>query len=273
MLSVRPLFAGSVFAAVQHERHALVGMVHLGPLLERGVALAEVEARAVADARALVEAGFDAIMVENFGDTPFWPDQVPPHTIAALTRCVLAVGRAAPGVPLGVNVLRNDARAALAIAAATDAASIRVNVHAGAAVTDQGLVMGRAHETVRQRRALAPGVRIWADVRVKHAAPLAEREVVEEAEELAERAEADALIVSGHKTGGATDPARLAAVRAAVRVPILVGSGATPALLPALLPVCDGLIVGSWVKVGGDARAPVDPARARAFVDAARGVA
>jgi len=267
MLSAREVFAASAKSGA----HTLVGMVHLGPLLERGVALAEVERRAIDDARVLVDAGFDAIMVENFGDTPFWPDQVPPHTIAALTRCVLAVGRAAPGVPLGVNVLRNDARAALAIAAATGAAAIRVNVHAGAAVTDQGLVMGRAHETVRTRRALAPEVRIWADVRVKHAAPLAERDIVEEAEELAERAEADALIVSGHKTGGPTDPARLAAVRAAVRVPILVGSGATPELLPALLPVCDGLVVGSWIKLGGDVRRPIDPQRARAFVAAARG--
>jgi len=264
VLSPRPLFDG------QPARHALIGMVHLGRLFDGGPPLAEVERAAVRDAARLCEAGFDAIVVENFGDTPFYPDAVPAHTVAALTRCVLAVQRAAPGVPIGVNVLRNDARSALAIAAASDARAVRVNVHSGAAVTDQGLVMGRAHETVRLRQSLCPGVRIWADVRVKHAAPLVERELAEECEELAERAEADALIVSGAKTGGPTDPARLAAVRRAVGVPVLVGSGATPDMLEALLPVCDGLIVGSWIKLDGRVRAEVDPARARAFVAAAR---
>lgn len=260
---LRPVFPGL-------SRHALIGMVHLDPLLDKGFALAAVEAKAVADAVVLKGAGFDAIVIENFGDTPFYPDVVPPHTIAAMTRCIMAVRHAVGDLPLGVNVLRNDARSALAIAAATDSQAIRVNVHSGAAVTDQGLVMGRAHETVRMRRTLAPDVRIWADVRVKHAAPLAERELTEEALELAERAEADALIVSGAKTGGPTDPARLKRVREAVHVPILVGSGATVDTLPVLLPVCDGIIVGSWLKVGGDVAAPVDPARAKAFVAAAR---
>ena len=266
---IRPVFASSNPTAPA--RHALIGMVHLGPLLDKGVALAEVERRAVSDAAILAEAGFDALVVENFGDTPFYPDEVPPHTIAAMTRVVMAVrGVVGQALPIGVNVLRNDARGALAVAAATGSQAIRVNVHAGAAVTDQGIVMGRAYETVRARRALAPDVRIWADVRVKHAAPVAERPIVEEAEELALRAEADALVVSGHKTGGPTDPARLEQVRRAVHVPILVGSGATPETLSALLPVCDGLIVGSWLKHGGDVLTSVDPARARAFVDAAR---
>jgi len=249
----------------------LIGMVHLGPLLERGVSLAEVELAACRDAGILAEAGFDAIMVENFGDRPFYPDVVPPWTVAALTRCVLAV-RAVVGtsLPLGVNVLRNDARAALSIAAATGSQAIRVNVHIGASVTDQGILQGKAHETVRLKRQIAPGVQVWADVRVKHAAPVALRSIIEEAEELHERGEAEALIVSGLRTGGETDPARLAEVRAAVSCPVLVGSGATPDQLARLLPVCDGLIVGSWIKVGGAVLAEVDPIRARRLVEAAR---
>ncbi len=251
-------------------RHALIGMVHLGPLLERGHLLDRVVADACRDAERLAHAGFDALVIENFGDRPFYPDEVPAWTIAAMTRAVLAVRAAAPDLATIVNVLRNDARAALAIAAATGAGAIRVNVHIGAAVTDQGLIQGKAHETLRLRRALCPDVRIFADVRVKHAAPLAERPIAEEAEEAHGRGEADALIVSGQKTGGVTDPARLLEVRQAAPCPILVGSGATPEQLPHLLPVCDGLIVGSWLKERGDVLAPVDPARAAAFVTAAR---
>ncbi len=263
MFRLRPIFPDL-------DHHAVIGMVHLGPLLERGVKLADVEDAARRDARVLVDAGVDALMIENFGDRPFYPDAVPAHTVAAMTRCILAVSAVANGLPLGVNVLRNDARSAIAIAAATEAAMIRVNVHIGSAVTDQGLIHGQAHDTVRLRRSLAPGAQIWADVRVKHAAPLAERPVHEEAEELTERGEADALIVSGQRTGGATDPGRLRIVRDAVRCPVLVGSGAALEQLEVLLPVCDGLIVGSSLKLGGEVLAPVDAQRAQHFVAVAR---
>ena len=70
------------------------------------------------DASILAEAGFDALIVENFGDEPFFADDVPKTTVAAMTRAVAAV-RDAVAVPVGVNVLRNDAMAALAVAAAT----------------------------------------------------------------------------------------------------------------------------------------------------------
>ena len=71
-------------------------------------------------------------------------------------------------------MLRNDADAALAVAVAVGAAFLRVNVHTGARVTDQGLVEGDAATTMRTRRALgATAVEVWADVDVKHSAPLA----------------------------------------------------------------------------------------------------
>lgn len=252
---------------------ALIGMVHLGPILDGGVALDDVVRVAVRDAAVLAEAGFDAICVENFGDRPFYPDQVPAHTVAGMTRAVVAVLGAVSGAGavVGVNILRNDVMSALAVAAATDAAFVRVNVHQGAAVTDQGLVLGRAHESVRYRDRLAPGCAIFADVHVKHAAPLVARPIEEEARELAERGAADAIIVSGARTGGSTDPERLARVRAELpNARLLVGSGATPEALPALAPYADGFIVGTWLKQGGEVERPVDLARARAFVAAAR---
>lgn len=153
---------------------SLVGVIHLpalpGSPRYRGDlrALAESAAR---DARVLADAGWDAVVIENFGDAPFEPKAVPPVTVAALTRCALAVREAAPKLALGINVLRNDAMAALAVAVAVDASFIRVNVHIGARVTDQGIVEGRAHETVRARQALrAEGIALFCDVDVKHSA-------------------------------------------------------------------------------------------------------
>lgn len=252
----------------------LVGMVHLGPLPgapRYGGSLEAVLEAARRDARALAEAGFEALMVENFGDVPFYPDAVPPETVAAMTAAVLAVGQAAPGMPLGVNVLRNDARAALAVAAATGAAFVRVNVHAGAAVADQGLLVGRAHETLRARASLCPGTRILADVRVKHARPLGEAPAAaDECRELVGRALADGLVVSGIATGAPPDLAMLAAAAGAgTGAPVFVGSGATAETVPELLRLAWGVIAGTSLKAGGDVRAPVDPDRARRFVEAA----
>lgn len=252
---------------------AIVGMVHLGPVLQGKLALGDVIEAAVRDAAALAEGGVDAICVENFGDTPFYPDRVPAHTVAGMTRAVLAVSEAVggSGAVIGVNVLRNDVLSALAVAAATGAGFVRVNVHQGAAVTDQGLVVGQAHESVRYRDQLAPGCAIFADVHVKHAAPLVTRPIEDEARELVERGGADAIIVSGAHTGGATDPARLAKVRGAVpHARLLVGSGATPETLPGLAPHADGFIVGTWLKADGDVARPVDVSRVRRMVAAVR---
>jgi len=252
----------------------LVGVVHLvalpGAPAHRG-GMARVIARAVSDARALVAAGVDALVVENYGDAPFWKDDVPHVTVAALTAAVLAVREAAGDTPLGVNCLRNDARAALSVAAVCGAAFVRVNVLTGAMLTDQGVVEGRAAEVLRLRAALCPDVRIAADVLVKHAVPLAPLDPARVAADLAGRGGADAVIVTGAHTGGAVDPDRVRAVRAAAGgKPVLLGSGLRADTVGELLPLADGAIVGSALERGGRAGNPVDPGRAAAVVAAWR---
>lgn len=256
----------------------LVGVVHLlaMPGDPRGGAatFSEVEARALADAEALVEGGVDALVVENFGSAPFAKGtrghRLPPHQVAALA----LVGRAcaALGVPTGVNGLRNDARAAIGVAAAAGLSFVRVNVHTGAYVTDQGLIEGEADRTTRYRAALGADVAILADVLVKHASPLAPLSVADAVEECLGRGLADAVVVTGRATGAAVDRARLAEARAAAGDrAVLIGSGLTPEGAAALCPLADGAIVGTFVKRGGDVRAPVDVARVREIVGATRG--
>jgi len=168
-----------------------------------------------------------------------------------------------------VNVLRNDALAALGICAATGASFLRVNVLCGAAVTDQGLVEGRADELLRRRQALGARVAILADVDVKHATTLDTRPIVERARELVGRARADAVLVTGPATGQPVDLEQLSAVAEAIApAPALAASGATAHQLPELLRRCAGVIVGTALQQPGTGR--IDPARARAFVEAAR---
>lgn len=253
----------------------VIGMVHLLPLPgspDWGGDMGAVLAAAGEDAAALADGGVGAVMVENYHDVPFFAEQVPPETVAAITRAAAAVREACAGLPLGINVLRNDARAALGVAAAVGASFIRVNVHTGAALTDQGLLQGRAAETLRSRRILAPGVGIMADLRVKHAVPLAPRPLAEEAGDLRRRGLADAVIISGPATGEAADPAELTAARAELPdCPLLIGSGAARGNLSRFLPGADGFIVGSSLKSAADTgRHRIDPERVISFVAAMR---
>jgi len=253
----------------------LIGMVHLPPLpgsprwdgsIERAIAVA------LADARALVDNGMDALIVENYGDAPFTRGRVGAATVAAMAVIAHEIRRALPDAPLGVNVLKSDARSALAVATAIGARFIRVNVLAGAVVADQGIVQTDAHDLLRDRRLLGVDVAIFADVQGKHAMPLAPVELEQQARDLAARALADGLVVSGRATGDATPIEDVKRVRSAVPdVPILVGSGVTPETAPELLSLADALIVGTSLKRDGDVSAPVDPARVRRLVDAVGG--
>ena len=250
-------------------------MVHLGPLPGSprwAGSMARVTDAALADARALVEGGIDALLVENYGDVPFTPGRVEPATVAAMSAVAREIRRVLPAMPLGINVLKNDGRAALAVATAVGAAFIRVNVHAGAVVADQGIVQSDAYALLRDRRLLGADVLLLADVQGKHAVPLAPVDIEQEARDLVHRGLADALVVSGKATGEATAIGDVKRVRGAVRdVPVLVGSGVTPEMAPELLSIADALIVGTFVKRDGNVGNPVDPARVRRLVDAVRG--
>jgi len=255
----------------------LYGVIHLPALPgspESRLSLEAIEARALKDARAYARAGFDGLVVENFGDAPFWPDRVGPETVAAMARIARAIRLEQPGLALGVNVLRNDGEAALAVAAAAEADFIRVNVLSGVSHSDQGTLTGRAAQILRLRRALDSAVRLFADVDVKHAVMAAHRDPLHQAEDLVERAGADALLVSGRATGEPPDAElvdRLAARFPAI--PVLVGSGLSADNAPRLLARAAGALVGTAVKQGKVTRNPVDPAAAAALVAALRGPA
>jgi len=251
----------------------LIGVIHLAPLPGSPGFDGDLPAcltAATSDAHLLAEAGFDALIVENFGDAPFYADEVPAVTVAAMTRAVAAVAEAAD-VPVGVNVLRNDARSALSIAAATGAAFIRVNVLSGVMTTDQGVVTGRAAEVMRLRRELGLTTEVYADVMVKHAVAPPGMTIELATADTVKRGLADAVIVSGEATGAEPDLdlVRRAAAAAAGK-PVLIGSGTTEANVAQLLEAADGVIVGTALKVDGITTNPVDPARAASFVNAAR---
>ncbi len=152
-------------------RKSVIGMIHLQPLpgSPRFRDTESVVDCALRDYVSLKEGGVDGILVENYGDLPYLKERVEPQTVTWMTKVILSLGI---DLPFGVNVLRNDAVSALAIAHAAGGVFIRCNVLSGVMVTDQGIIEGKAAEVLRYRSALKADIQIFADVCVKHAAPL-----------------------------------------------------------------------------------------------------
>lgn len=257
---------------------AIIGMLHLLPLpgsprFDRIGGLDKVRARLLADAKAMVEGGVDALMLENFGDVPFTAGRVGPETVAVMTALGQLVRQQFPSASLGVNVLRNDGLAALAVAEAIGARFIRVNVLCGARVTDQGVLQGIAHDLMRARSSRGlDSIKVMADVDVKHSTALGQPTPIEQdVHDLVHRGMADVLIVSGGSTGHAPaiDHVRRVST-AAGKTPVLIGSGATAQNVGDYAAYVDGYIVGTSVKRGGDVHEPVLVDRVREFVAAVR---
>jgi membrane complex biogenesis BtpA family protein len=243
----------------------LIGVVHLKPLPGApsfGGSMDEICEAAIVDAQAYEMGGADALMVENFGDIPFTRGSVAPETVAGMAVAARALREAGIGLPVGINVLRNDVSSGLGIAAACGGGFVRVNVHTGAVEADQGIIQGEAYSTMRKRAALCPEVQVWADVLVKHAVPIGDLGLAEAAKDTYQRGKADALIVSGVATGEGTSVEDLRTVRESVpEAPLLVGSGATAETAAGLLAYADGLIVASSLKKDGVLNNPVDAKR------------
>ncbi|MBW4487257.1 MAG: BtpA/SgcQ family protein [Trichocoleus desertorum ATA4-8-CV12] len=251
----------------------IIGVVHLLPLPASprwGGSLKAVIDRAEQEATALASGGVDGIIVENFFDAPFAKDRVDPAVVSAMSLIVQRLMHLVT-VPIGLNVLRNDAQSAIAIATCVQAHFIRVNVLTGVMATDQGLIEGQAHQLLRYRRELGSDVKILADVLVKHARPLGSPNLTTAVQETIERGLADGVILSGWATGSPPSLEDLELATAAANgTPVFIGSGADWENIPTLIQAADGVIVSSSLKRHGRIEQPVDPIRVSRFVESMR---
>ncbi|NRB09421.1 MAG: BtpA/SgcQ family protein [Richelia sp.] len=254
-------------------RTPVIGVVHLLPLPTSprwGGSLKAVIARAEQEATALASGGVDGIILENFFDVPFTKNQVDPAVVSAMTVVVQKIQNLVT-IPIGINVLRNDAHSALAIASCVKAQFIRVNVLNGVMATDQGLIEGEAHQLLRYRRELGSDVKIMADVLVKHARPLGAINLTNAVQDTIERGLADAVILSGWATGSPPTQEDLELASSAAKgTPVFIGSGASWENIAKLMQAADGVIVSSSLKRHGRRELPIDPNRVHQFIEAAR---
>jgi membrane complex biogenesis BtpA family protein len=254
---------------------SLVGVIHLLPLPGAPTdpsALSDVLDRALQDAMALKTGGVDGLILENFGDAPFSAVGSDPMTIAFMTRIACAVREQIGALALGINVLRNDAAGALAVAAASEADFVRINIHTGVMVTDQGLITGQARQTLLQRQRYALNTRIAADVHVKHASPLGQEPFLQSAKDTLLRGHADALIVTGSGTGEPVSKDKLISLKEALpQASIWMGSGLSPDTVEPYRGLFHTAIVGTVLHKDNNIRAPIEMHRVQLMRQALKG--
>ncbi len=254
-------------------RHLMIGMVHTlalpgAPRYDAGGGMRAVVARAHAEAEALADAGFHALLYCNEADMP-WQTRLEAETVAAMTVVVSEV-QAKIALPFGINMLIDPA-ASIAIAHATGASFVRAFV-TGGYVGDMGVFATDGAGVLRLRARIgAERVRVLANITAGFSVPLAERPIEDAAKGAVFAGLADAVVVNAQAAGVAVETDVVARVAAAVPdTPVVVGTGAAEHNVGALMAVADGFIVGSSIKRDGKTLNPVDPARAKAFMAAVR---
>lgn len=216
---------------------------------------------ALKDARAIEEGGADAVIVENFGDKPFLRC-VDKETVASMSVIAWEI-RKSTNLGVGINVLRNDAVASIAIAKAVKADFVRINQLFFPSISPEGFLLAEAGRVMRYRRKIDCRAMIFADVHVKHAVHFAE---LEDYLLNAERSLADAFIVTGKATGLEVSVEDLEKMRKVA--PVLAGSGVNAGNAERIAKRCDGVIVGTYIKTRGR----IDAEKVRKIVEIVKSV-
>ena len=181
------------------DRPTLIGVVHLPPLpgsIRYGsLDISTIVDFAVRNARVLDEAGFDAVILENFNDYPFRARVREPETIASMAVIAREVVKAV-NIPVGISLLRNSGPEATAIAIVVGASFIRSNAYCETVVTAEGILEPVAREVMEVMTRLNSKITVLADIFVKHGSPLHRMTIEDVARDCVERGLADALIVT-----------------------------------------------------------------------------
>lgn len=249
-------------------------MVHTGPSpgVPGFVCVESAVERAIAETEVYLSAGVDGIIVENMRDFPCVAEELQgPEVVAAMTRVACAVKRRASRIPVGIQVLFQGNKAAVAVAQVAGCDFIRAEGWTHAHISDKGVATSSAGEVVRYRASIgAHDISVFADVKKKHASHALTGDLTTgDIAATMELHQADAIIITGSSTGVAACVDDLNDARMNSKLPVLAGSGVTHDNFSRLSLHADGFIVGSAFKENGRWDTPVSEDRVRRMVDAA----
>jgi uncharacterized protein len=252
----------------------VIGMVQLAALpgssRYAGGRIDDRLAAALEEADVLAGQGVDVLMVQNLGDLPV-ASQATSAQVAWMTR-VTAEIRSRFDLPVGLNLLENDAEAMFAIASAAAADFVRIKVYVGAMMTPFGMETAQAHVAIRARNACDAGnIAIFADVHDRTGNPVASGGFAEDLDFAVRLGGADGLVLTG-KTYQETLEFAAIARKQLGAFPIVIGGGVNADNFAEIAGVADGAIVSSSLKDSASAFGKFDPAKVKIFMEEANRV-
>lgn len=252
------------------DQKTIIAMIHVEPLPgtpKSRSGMAEVIAKAVEEAIVYKEAGIDVLAIENMHDVPF-DRNVGPEIVAAMAVIGYEVKKST-GLRCGVQILAAANTEALGAAKAAGLDFVRAEGFVFGHVADEGYIDGCSAKVLRYRRTIgADDILVITDIKKKHSshAITADVSIVETAH-AAEFFLSDGVIVTGVATGTEASLEELQQVKAAVEIPVLVGSGVTYDNVERYLAVADALIIGSYFKYNGHWSQTVEFERVKTFME------
>lgn len=259
-----------ILEKMKQGKKPLIGMVHCLPLpgtYKAETEIGQVIERAVSDARCLEAAGFDGIMIEN--EDLCCDLQMKKVQLSGLSMVMYAV-RSAVSLPIGLCCGCLNYEEALSIALVGGGSFVRLPIFVDTMMNYNGIVFPCSAKAVNYRKEIgAQHISIFADVQVKHYYMLNPEVEIGVSAQWAQRQGADAVIVTGSRTGEETPLKDLEEVRRAVNIPVIVGSGVDEENIEAQLQASDGLIIGTSLRKEGRMSEPIDSIRAGHLVEVA----
>lgn len=251
-------------------KKVIIGMVHVGALPGTPCnkqCISEIIATAIEEASCYINAGIDALMIENMHDIPYLKGKVGPEITASMAAVAIEL-RKISGLPIGIQILAAANKEALAVAKAANLDFIRAEGFVFGHIADEGYIESCAGELLRYRKQIgAEEIAIYTDIKKKHSSHAITADVsMGETVKAAEYFLSDGVIVTGTATGVAASRDDLIEARNTTSLPLLIGSGISSDNLNDYWHLADAFIVGSHFKIDGNWKNGVDRARVIRFM-------
>ena len=252
----------------------VIGMIHVAALPGTpgySGKMLPIISNAVAEAEIYLAAGIDMLAIENMHDVPYLNRNVGPEITAAMSNIGYEVKKST-GLPVGIQILAGANQSALAAACAAGLDFVRAEGFVFGHLADEGMMESDAGTLLRYRKQIgADHIAVITDIKKKHSSHILTSDIsIEDTAKAADFFCSDGVIITGESTGRPASISELKTVRENVNIPVLVGSGINENNVVDYLPVCDGMIIGSWFKADGNWKNRVDPNRVSRLVKIVR---
>ena len=252
----------------------IIGMVHLKALPmspNNKLSIEEVFLYAKKDLEELQNNGATSAIIENFGDVPYalTNDRYNLYAMCSIVARLKEIAK----IPLGLNIQFNCVEDEVAMATACDLDYVRIEAYVENRAGAFGITEAKAPKVERLRKIYNSNIKVFADANVKHSHPLVQGTSIKESVEEALEAGANAIIVTGIKTGENPKIEDVKEIKKYAKdLPVILGSGINKHNISEYYDYIDGAIVGTSFKYDNDVNKGIDPEKVREFVDVIKNI-